>query len=301
MIKYILVVCFGLLLNTSVWAQVGQIPGWPPNANGTTGAAFVGVGDITAGSKGHYGSVAYKATTRGQNMYRICDASSSGTCKDIASDSTTGLVSSTQNVGSIGACGTGGNQCYIDKAYDDSGGLNCSGPAVCPVLFVGTARPKFVVNASGTLPGIGCNATDVLSNGAFTDFAQPFSFLASVSVTSDPGSYYYAIANGAAAGVGIRAGLLPYVFAGAVVDYGSAISSGVFYSLIGKDNNASSSIIVDGGTATTGTAGTNTPGTTINVCSGSDKYIILEAAIYPSDITADKVALSAAMHTNGSY
>ena len=303
-LKYILTIVFGLL-STPTLAQVGQIPSWPPNVNGTTGPPFVGMGDTRPSNiKGHWGMVAFKSSTRGQNMVNICDASSGGTCKDIATNSTTGLVSSTQNVGSIGACDNSSNQCYIEKLYDDSGALNCTGSVACPVAHQGSAgiRPKFVVNASGTLPGIGCGE-DYFDQGTWTTVSQPLSALFSTSTTSDPGSFDDAVGSGSLVRNGIGAGLLPFAYAGAVLSAGSAISSGVFYSLISIINNTSSSIIVNG-SATTGTAGTNNMSGNAQICHGDgvpSTLIVLEAAIYGADITSDVAALTTDMQTNGGF
>ncbi len=293
-----------LLGAAALYAQIPIVPtAFPPPAS--AGASFTGVGNVLSGAKMHWGSIAYSAASRGSNMY-ICDAGTGGTCKDIASDATTGIVSSTQTVGSIGACGTGGNQCYVQYAYDDSGANYCSS-AACTLVSSGATRPFFVVNASGSVPSVACTGAGAMLRTGGTDIAAPNTTLASANYTSTPGSAATAVGgNGDGTGYHNIGGVSAFAWYGALKDGPGTASINTFYSLIGISASGNGSISRNGSTTTGGPNGTfHSAFALCNMVSGGGPGSfpldgqILEAAIYGVDGTTSIAALTSAMRANG--
>ncbi len=308
--QVLLVLIAWTALVSSAWAQVG-LP-WP--GPGTVGASsFTGIGDVSAtGIIAHGGSIAFKSSTRGANMLRICDAITAGTCKNIATDASTGLVSSTQTVGSIGACGTGGNQCYTDTTDDDSGANACTGSAPCDAPIVGSLRPMFVPNGVGTIPTIRCSTAGAGFETTLSVASAPVpnTFIASVSIpaTPPPTGYYLGYGSGVGARLandGATSGKV-FIYAGSIMYSSAALAANTFTALIGViPASGNGTIDINGTTTSTGSAGTTASSGKISICNLAGAVItdmdILEWAVYGSDQTANLAALTSAMRANGGY
>jgi hypothetical protein len=270
--------------------------------------SFTGIGDVSAtGIQGHYGSVAFSAASRGSNMYQICDViaygCSGGTTKDIKTDATTGLVSSTQGVGTIATCGTGGNQCYISQAYDDSGnGFTANS--------FGNNNPLFVVNAIGTLPAMGCvadNSTRLYAN-AFTRTAGPNYTIFTYNSTSTPGSASYATSYETTVNTFFNSSgtILGYQRGGPFFTASVTISAATTYALIEGDDGAAAGHIFVNGTDHTGTVGTGLNGDGSFIwCPPtlSNTGFTTELAFYNADLNAGGFVsgMNTALHTNSGF
>ncbi len=302
----------GLVLTTGL--SMGQMLQGIVSGGVSGGApSFTGIGDTQSGAKGHWGSIAYSAATRGSNAYNICDNATPGlgTCKDIKTDATTGLVSSTQTVGSIGACGTGGNQCYIQTVYDDSGASFCTS-AACDLGSV-TARPKFVVNAFGTLPAIGCFAgTEHVINVALPNpvsgamallMTANFNAISSDTLPFVVGGVF---TNGAIFDLKSGGGSTTQYMRALTGPSAAVLSTGTNYVLIGSDDGAGAGHTAVNGADTSGSAGTaNATGSSITMCANgvgaNPDGQIPEAAFYNANTFSNLAALYADMHTNAGF
>jgi len=300
---------FILAFSISFWSVVAlaQLPWQSGIGTPVTAASFTGVGDThSAGMVRHYGSIAYSSATRGQNMYNICDANTgTPTCKNIATDASTGLVSSTQSVGSIGTCGSGANQCYIKIACDD---VN----SVC-TLTNGTsaAWPRFIPNAIGSIPGIGCVAASFLVlSGDNLNASAPVSIGATVSTTTVTSGTLQGIADANGLGALLYfSGDNPTkssFYEGAELK-GSLPSVNTFYSNIGTSDGAGNGTIAQNGTTTTGAIGTNTTSgsSPIHICKGNSgdgvsslDGTVIEVFWNTTDISSNIAALTTTMRAN---
>ncbi len=293
-----------------------QLP-WQPGVvtPATSGGSFTGIGDVSAtGIIAHGGSIAFKSSTRGTNMLRICDniTGGAGTCKNVATDATTGLVSSTQTVGSIGACGTGGNQCYVDTTFDDSGANACTGSAPCDAPLVGSLRPMFVPNGVGTIPTTRCSIAGAAFETTLSVASAPVpnTFIASVSIpaTPPPTGYYLGYGSGVGARLandGATSGKV-FIYAGSIMYSSAALAANTFTALIGViPASGNGTIDINGTTTSTGSAGTSASSGKISICNLAAAVTtdmdILEWAVYGSDQVANLAALTSALQTNGGY
>jgi hypothetical protein len=254
------------------------------------------------GVQGHYGSVAFSAASRGSNMYNICDASSVGTCKDIASDATTGLVSSTQGVGTIATCGTGGNQCYVEKAYDDSG-------AGHDMASLGAARPAFQTSAIGSLPGVGCvnDGSTRLGYVGYTTTASAMYWAMVFHSNGTPPAVTTPIfepSGGDYIGINFSPGqvFLSRNSSGSAITF--TVVGGTNYAFIAGDDGATASHFFIDGTDNTGTSGTNTSSGTKEYCNGGGAGFIgfsTEIAFYNADLASVASSMNTTIHTNNGF
>lgn len=293
------------------FAQIGLPAGQAQLYPKVGAAGFSGIGDGVSGAKSHFGAIAYSSATRGSNMMRICDsqAHGTGTCKDIASDSTTGLVSSTQGVGSIGTCGSGASQCYIDKLYDDSGANACSS-ASCDAVEVSANRPTFIPSASGSVPGIGCSSGAFLTAGTFSPgISVPTTTAASVSVPASPGgqnSFYSPDGTNLILGANTSLDVL-YYNGGSNLVSSFALTANTFYAVFASNNSGTTTLYAknsSGNSSGSGSSGTTTTSAAGFICDDafSDNHTntILEAFFYASALNSTQVStLASTMRTNG--
>ncbi len=292
-------------------AQVG-IP-WP-GPGGTHGGAagFTGMGDTLSGAKGHWGTIAYSAATRGSNMLVICDPAGAN-CANAASDATTGIVSSTQVRNSV-TCGTviGTDACTINTLYDDSGANFCSS-AACDMTT--SNLPYFLPNASGTVPAIVCRIAHNSQAQTAATFApsQPLSWAGSFMLDTSPSSGTIApfIATGAGSGAGQKvsvfnnSGTLQVDFFATNGLLSGTVTTGAWYAIIAAQQatGTTGSISVNGST-TSGTVGNHTTSDfTAHVCFTADSEIsdskYMEFAAYNADINSNVAALTTTIRANG--
>jgi hypothetical protein len=294
-------------------AQAGQMSllGAGKKASGGGGASFTGMGDAKSGAKGHWGVIAYSAATRGSNMLELCNVGDAA-CANVATDATTGLVSSTQVIGGT-TCGTTGgvDVCTIKTLYDDSGANNCTGACDLVNATIGT-RPVFVPNFVGSVPAIRCNAAAgsfAEKSSGFTSLSQPVAWATAFSIDDDPGANQRTWSAGATGVVtGSSSGRLPFFYSGSLLNE-SAITVNTMYAIIGTQEASGSNgtIVVNDTTPATGAVGNAASGTSITVCAdfGGGNAIdakTLEGAIYNAALSSgDITALTNAMRANGGY
>lgn len=295
-----LLVGLALLVPLSAHAQISTIVG-----GNSAGPTFTGVGDaVSSNFKSHWGLIAPTAAQRGQNIVELCNVGDVA-CANVATDATTGLVSSTQVVGAI-TCGSGANLCTIKTAYDP-GGTYCSG-SPCPLSQATEgSRPTFVPNCSGSVPCMACNGSQNLT-GTFAETAVPASIAAGSSTSVDPGANHRIVGTN---GIMMlhRAGPKQAFYAGgaAFAETASAGSTGTIYALVGGVDGSGNGQITRNGTKDTGTVGTTSSGTTIALCSapdGSNKMTgqIVEAAVWAANLSDGEVtSVTSALRTNGGY
>lgn len=282
-------------------------------------SSFVGIGDTLSGAKAHYGTIAYSAASRGANMLDICLSTNSGAsdnigCITVASDATTGLVSSTQVIGGVTCATTANvNRCTVKTAYDDSGGSNCSGACDVANATIAT-RPLFIPSASGTIPAIRCvngGASFLDKSSGVTAIAQPVSMVGSWSEPGDSGGNVRVLSLPSSSNVlfGQSTGKKPFFFAGSVVNTSGTMTDNTFYAIQGShDASGSGGSVSINGTTTTGTVGTAAGGTGIAICNevggggnGADNSV-LELAVYPQTLSgANITALTATQRANGGF
>jgi hypothetical protein len=275
------------------------------------GASFTGMGDAKSGAKGHWGVIAYSAATRGSNMLELCNVGDAA-CANVASDATTGLVSSTQVIGGT-TCGTTGgvDVCTIKTLYDDSGASNCSGACNLVNATIGT-RPVFLPNFSGSVPAIKCNAAAgafAEKASGFTSLSQPVAWATSFSIDDDPGANQRIWSAGATGVVtGASSGRLPFFYSGSLLNE-AAIATATLFAIIGTQeaSGTNGTIVTNDTSPATGAVGNAASGTSITVCAdvGGGNAIdgkTLEGAIYNASLSSgDITALTNAMRANGGY
>jgi hypothetical protein len=269
------------------------------------GAGFQGVGDAVAGSLMHWGTIAYSAARRGQNMVRLCN---SAVCADVASGATTGIVSNAPVINGA-PCDNSGHICTVAKLYDDSGGVACTGAAACD-LDIQTGNVTFVASASGSVPGISCDGTENLA--ATLVLAANHSDPVSSAVSYNPaaiGATQSMIAFGSSSLQAVHSSGKPEGYHGAALLAASAISAGTFVATtVTNDGAGNGSLQTNNGTAATGSIGTNGANTTdtIYFCRDGfgDKFngTILEAFWHPAQFSAGDVTnITANMRANGGF
>ncbi len=270
-----------------------------------SGAAFTGIGDVKSGAKLHYGTVAYSAATRGANMLNLCNVADVA-CADVASNATTGLVSSTQVIGGV-TCGTtvGVNVCTVKTAYDDSGGSNCGG--VCNVTQATILnRPTFIPSASGSVPAIKCvsgNAQRLVGSG-FTTIAEPHSMVGSFSEPGAQATNSRVLATTSSI-LGASAASKAFYFHGTILSIAGTLTNNIFYAIVGTTDGSGNGTIAINGTTTTGAVGTGSTGTGFAFCSdaaGGNVFNgqVIELGLYPSTISAGEItSLTSTMRANG--
>lgn len=145
------------LFYAPAFAQVGQIPGWPPlQIAGNLNCATGGPGDCISNASFYIGVRCYQNAYSGKVM-EIWDAATGSTSNTTASCSG-GTVSYSTTTG----CTAGGATCQplattclvscnVAELYDQSGNSNCSGPCNF-VQATNSARPIFTQSCFGSLP-----------------------------------------------------------------------------------------------------------------------------------------------------
>jgi hypothetical protein len=263
--------------------------GWSRTASA---ASYVGPGDIVAAGA-WWGLRAYSAAKAGTAAVRIIRASDS-TQQDFNTLANGSL--DTASIATFLTATTG----KIVTLYDQTGGGYD--------LTQGTdaSRPAYTANAIGSLPCLTTSGGATSLEAATTlSWAQPYTFLVVVSPTDAPNNTFVMCAD-------------PNAFSGFVMQYGSggswiisagtnltggAATQGSFQVVQAVANSTSSSVKVDGGSLTTGNAGTQS--TTYHVdlgdqaantgnCNG--RY--LEAGIWHSAVSsANQTSLNSNIHT----
>lgn len=271
-------------------------------------ASFTGIGDTLSGAKGHWGVIAYSAASRGSNMLNLCNVGDVA-CADVATDATTGIVSSTQVVGSI-TCGTGANLCTVKKLYDDSGANLCTGSVACTLDNVsGGSRPTFVPNCIGTVPCIQLVSGSHLQNlnNFVGTLSQPISRLGSISIPSAPGAFSTFMAVGLTDQTGVDSSPAAFNYDGNVLSGAATLTANTFYSILGTQDGSGNGTVVLNGATTTGSVGTATASTTFVVgatTTGGNPFVgnVLETAVYNVTFTGTNITnLTSTQRTNGGF
>lgn len=297
-----LAVAFCASLIGPAGAQGGMMPG-PGMPASAGGGSFSGTGDAVSGWTIWYGLYAFSIATRGNNVIKLCDATSGGNCADMVSHATTGMLVLTTLPGGADCTSV---QCYADKWYNQSGSTPCS--TTCDFTF--TNRPKFIANCTGLsskpcLEGVTGGNTGPTISPSTT--AQPFSTTAVVkSINTGARQCAYGLSAGNVRMGGGASSGTDYIFAGTSVPTATA-SNSTFHALSGLFSGASSKISVDGG-STAASTGTNdwANGQNVSVFGCSDvpsnaSLFLTEAGTNSTDISASFANLSTTQHANAGF
>ena len=249
------------------FAQVGQIPGWPP-VQVVASASYTGPGDVVTGALAAYGLRAYNTADRGNRLINICDPSNV-TCADWSSSATTGkLIAGTNPLN--GTDCTTATTCTVKIWYDRSGALNCGGSACDASQATAASRPTLTFSCINGLPCLVFAGSQVLASpttfgtistaattvsavanrtGAFTSAGNIFSYGGS---SSSLNFNYRQVAN------------TMQMYAGSVGQIVGNITDSNFHAFQAVYANTSSDLMCGGGAgtncSTTGTSNAILPG-----------------------------------------
>jgi len=263
-------------------------------------SSYVGPGDVASGAKAWWGTRAYnKAAAKAtQKLVNIRRASDSVTC-DVLADFQTGgpgitnACSSATSNGQTAFNFCSGTQCFVTKAYDQSGALQCGG-AACDVSQATTAnQPQFNFNCFYSFACIQYTTSSMtLASPTGPALTLPFS---ASGLGARTGAF---AANGVFYSQGSTVAQFLYANVANRVELSNTGTSSTVtasdsanHSLTGIFNGASSSITVDGtNTAVTGVTGATTSGV-FNLGLAPITATISEMGVWGSDLTSSATAL----------
>lgn len=142
------------------------------NISVSSGAAYVGPGDVVASANGWWGLRAYSAAKAGNKAVRLVRASDS-TQSDINTLANGNLDVSTATT----FCNA--TTCKVVTLYDQTGNTNCIGPIACDLTQATDAsRPAFTFSCLGSLPCMAWAGGQKLTSsaGLISSVSQPYTF-----------------------------------------------------------------------------------------------------------------------------
>jgi hypothetical protein len=226
------------------------------NGGGSPPPSYTGPGDVVGtGTVVWYGLRAYNATqaSAGAKAVNVCLASNAS-CTDMVVDSAGDLVVTT-----VGGSSCGSVSCFVHTIYDQSGVTACgSGSLPCDMVQTTAAdQPRFIINCIGSLPCIqfssgsqGLSSTSGIT-GHSTASGSTMTGFAGVGGTIASGSFEVGGCSINFANLGFNNAISAddvYMFNGGTpyLQVGVTTGAGVYHSLVGVANAASSVLVVDG-------------------------------------------------------
>lgn len=167
-----------LLFCSAAFAQVGQIPSWPPLQRFSS-TAFVGPVDAVASPLGCWSLRACTSALRGNAVANVCNSTGGVDvgCADMLSDVSTGdLVPAT-----INGISCPGANCTVKTLYFQTGSLSCS--SACNFTQATVANRPTLTASCGALSKAFCMAwagstTQLTSPATSTNYTGAFSISA---------------------------------------------------------------------------------------------------------------------------
>lgn len=296
-----------LIFGSTAFAQVGQIPAWPPIQ--PVLATFQGPGDIVSGATGYWSCARVYTAAQASTATSLCDlvAVTGGAVVCTLRGTTSGFVdlaaSYCAGTTPAAACAAAsGGSCVVTKMYDQTGTGNHLTNATL------ASMPGLSFSLINGLPGIFClTAANTTLTLASLTMAQPFTLN---GVYIRVGSFTTAgqIIGGGNATLGMGASNVAskiQIYAPITVDV--TANDSVFHAASGVFDGAASAVNIDG-VDTTGLS-PNTSGfaaNTFRVCrsaaGGNLNGNIMETIMYPSAISpAQRGNLSTNQHSISGY
>ena len=292
---------FGLLAFVLISSQVsaGSIPLLGAGKSGG-GSAYTGPLDLVAGAKAAYGIRALSSAYRGSKLVSACNIVSGsvvGSCVDLLSDATTGLLVGA-TVGGVTCPGTA--TCQIVKWYDQTGGNNCTGSCDLNAAGGNVYQGLYLTaNCVGTLPCArgdnGVVQNTVMYAAGNWSLAQPITISASMFVfTGSTGESIAGDATFAFQFLGLFGGTATFD-AGTTIHVTSAANA--FHNFQIVFNGGSSSMMVDATANTSLNPGSNGMATIavngeVSVSSALGLYEYFEVIVWNSALSgANQTAL----------
>lgn len=295
-----------LFLCSTAFAQVGQIPSWPPIQVVASGGSYTGPGDIIAGAAAWGGMRAYSAayaTSLGK-IANICTPSDA-VCADVNSDSSGNFnLAGTPSL----TCNNVGSICTVKTLYDQTGNTNCSSTACDFVQPTIAIRPILVISASGGRPAMrfqGGSAQLTIAVGhTITTMAQPF-WISAVGGKRTAGTTTLTSFLVGGTNAGLLFSNSANTIAVAAGSLGTATAAdAAYHSVQGLINSSSSSVYVDTTTTSSLNPGTNNmSGQSLIIGNFSGSGLtgdIFEVGVWAGNQSASNVAMGLNQHgTNG--
>ena len=252
-----------LLLCLAASAQVGQIPAWPPTKFVASGGGYQGPGDVVTGAtpSGFWSPARRYSSTSSGSIADVVDSATgntTGTRLQCASGVVSALVSASACTFVTGnACSslatTCATACKVVTLYEQSGGGGGN-----MTQATNADRPTLTLSALGGKNCMAFTSVQQLNGSTSISQAQP---VTAIAVAERTGAFTTTatIFDTHSSNTGLvfanTANTIDS-FAGTATISAAATDS-AFHVAIATFNGASSSLVVDGGTATTGNPGTS--------------------------------------------